>query len=192
MKTPQPTHKASNGSHDGPSAAKDDSAGEAPVAIEITKFTKDKGPLTKRISLGADGKLVNDSGQCRMARGTAERLPLSDWRQFADILSRDAAQYRLRRSVAYARIFPIGVKIVVLGDQSADLAEGAARSKDNIRYEPGRPGLALLDHDTKGMPTAVRAMIDEHGRLPGRARTSLSGNNSSGSHSPPVDLQRRL
>ena len=97
-----------------------------------------------------------------MAREMAERLPLSDWRQFADILAQTP------RNTAYAlgrlrEDFPDGIKIVVLDDQTADLAEGAARSKENISYEQGRSGFVLLDHDAKGMPAAVRAKIDELG-----------------------------
>jgi hypothetical protein len=45
-----------------------------PLEIELTRLTKDGGPLTKLISLSPDGTLVKDSSACVMARGTAERL----------------------------------------------------------------------------------------------------------------------
>ena len=40
--------------------------------IELTVFTKDGGPLTKQISLAADGTLIQDKSACVMYRGTAE------------------------------------------------------------------------------------------------------------------------
>jgi hypothetical protein len=46
--------------------------------IELTHFTKTGGPLTKRISLGADGSLCSDASQCVMSRGTARRVHLPD------------------------------------------------------------------------------------------------------------------
>ena len=44
--------------------------------IEITGFTSDVGPLTKRISLAPDGSLLSDGSACVMSRGTAKRLRL--------------------------------------------------------------------------------------------------------------------
>ena len=37
------------------------------------------------------------------------------------------------------------------------------RASDHIIYRPGRPALALLDYDTKGMSPSVEARIDELG-----------------------------
>jgi hypothetical protein len=48
------------------------------MRIELTKFTKDGGPLTKKIFLASDGTLVNDSSACRMAHGTAERVNIAN------------------------------------------------------------------------------------------------------------------
>ena len=49
------------------------------VAIEFTEFTKDGGPLTKKISLGADGKVESDGSACVMFKGKARRVRLEDW-----------------------------------------------------------------------------------------------------------------
>ena len=46
----------------------------APLEIELTRLTKDGGPLTKQISLAPDGTLVKDGSACVMAHGTAERV----------------------------------------------------------------------------------------------------------------------
>ena len=48
-----------------------------PLEIELTRLTKDGGPLTKLISLSPDGTLVKDSSACVMARGTAERVRIA-------------------------------------------------------------------------------------------------------------------
>ena len=37
--------------------------------IELAIFSKIGGPLTKRITLTADGKIASDGGACTMARG---------------------------------------------------------------------------------------------------------------------------
>ena len=41
--------------------------------IELVVFSKKGGPLTKRITLTADGKIASDGSACTMARGRAER-----------------------------------------------------------------------------------------------------------------------
>src|SRR5258708_8124120 len=46
--------------------------------IELTRLTKVGGPLTKRISLAADGTLLNDGPACVMSRGPAERIKVAD------------------------------------------------------------------------------------------------------------------
>ena len=63
--------------------------------LEITRFTKAEGPLTKRISL-RDGKPESDGSACWMARGTMERLHLRQWRDFAEMIETTP------RNVAYA------------------------------------------------------------------------------------------
>ena len=41
--------------------------------IELAVFSKTGGPLTKRITLTADGKIASDGSACTMARGRAKR-----------------------------------------------------------------------------------------------------------------------
>jgi hypothetical protein len=45
---------------------------------EIVVFTKTGGPLTKRISLTADGSVFSDGSACIMSRGTARRVQIND------------------------------------------------------------------------------------------------------------------
>jgi len=42
-----------------------------PLEIALTRFTKDGGPLTKQISLAADGTLIQDKSACVMIRSRA-------------------------------------------------------------------------------------------------------------------------
>ena len=44
------------------------------TSIELAVFSKTGGPLTKRITLTADGKIASDGSACTMARGRARRI----------------------------------------------------------------------------------------------------------------------
>ena len=43
-------------------------------AFEIVRFSKEGVPLTKKISLNADGSTTSDGSACVMSRGIAERI----------------------------------------------------------------------------------------------------------------------
>jgi hypothetical protein len=55
---------------------------------EITAFTKTGGPLTKRISLAADGSIISDGSACVMSRGTAQRIRIAGVKQLAELIER--------------------------------------------------------------------------------------------------------
>jgi hypothetical protein len=46
------------------------------MSIEITRFRKEGGPLTKSIRLDHAGHVVSDASACLMATGEAERIQL--------------------------------------------------------------------------------------------------------------------
>jgi hypothetical protein len=54
--------------------------------IEVTRLRKVGGPLTKRISLAPDGRLVSDGSACVMSRGHATRVRLERFEGFADLI----------------------------------------------------------------------------------------------------------
>src|SRR2546430_1363634 len=54
---------------------------------EITILTKQGGPLTKRISLGADGSVKSDGSTCVMSRGRAQRIRLANVTSLANLLT---------------------------------------------------------------------------------------------------------
>jgi Protein of unknown function (DUF3631) len=122
--------------------------------VEITEFSKDNGPLTKRIHRTPDGSISNDSSQCRMSSGFACRAPfaLNPVRELATLIT-DMPPNGAIALGALRDGLPELVKVVA--KQSLDKNPGAvARSAENIVYA-ARPGFVLLDHDTKGMPDAV-------------------------------------
>src|SRR5580658_185728 len=58
------------------------------TAIEVTRLIKAGGSLTKKLHLTPDGRLANDSSECRMAVGRMERIRLDDWRDFGALIEK--------------------------------------------------------------------------------------------------------
>jgi hypothetical protein len=58
-----------------------------PGHIELTRFAKSGGPLSKRISLGPDGQMISDGSACIMTRGTARRVTLSNLSDLAALIA---------------------------------------------------------------------------------------------------------
>ena len=54
--------------------------------IELTRFTKIGGPLTKRIELSADGKLISDGSACVMSSGRAQRAQFDRLGDVAELI----------------------------------------------------------------------------------------------------------
>ena len=48
------------------------------MTVEITRFTKVDGPLTKKISLSATGTIVSDGSACLMVEGTAQSIQVEN------------------------------------------------------------------------------------------------------------------
>ena len=136
------------------------------TVIECTRLIKADGPLTKKLHLAADGKLANDSSQCRMSRGRAERAPLVDLRAFATLIEATPSNVAL----ALGRLrdgLPDAVQVVVKRDLKAGKPGFIARTQDNFVYRKGKPALALHDYDTKGMPPDVKARVAALGGFTG-------------------------
>ena len=134
--------------------------------IEITGFTKIGGPLTKRISLSADGELDSDGGACVMSAGLARRLTFKTLSEFAEhISSLDST-----RAIALGAMRPdlpkaveVATKFQLEKLRTDALSDLIARTREYLDYRPGLPSLALIDFDTKGMPERVRDRIEEIG-----------------------------
>ena len=55
-------------------------------SITFTRVRKDGGPLTKQLSVDADGALVSDGSGCRMSHGSAETVTVANMDEFADLI----------------------------------------------------------------------------------------------------------
>ncbi len=141
--------------------------------IEITGLAKADGPLTKRITLAADGSLHSDGSACIMSEGQACRATFDNLEAFAACI----ASLDPNEAIALGRLrddLPDLVKIVTKDHLEArkrvrSSLNGSvrpdviARTGQHISYQPDRPALALIDVDTKGMPASVKHKIDAIG-----------------------------
>jgi DNA polymerase I-like protein with 3'-5' exonuclease and polymerase domains len=145
-----------------------------PLEIELTRLTKDGGPLTKQISLSPDGTLVKDSSACVMAHGTAERVRVAGVAALGALIeglepSQAIALGTLRADLP-DRVEVTTKNRLVNGVARPDII---ARTGANIIYRGGQPAFALLDYDSKGMPTAVAAELERAGGFWGALLTVL-------------------
>jgi hypothetical protein len=134
--------------------------------IEVTRLSKIDGPLTKRISLSPEGKLVSDGSACIMSRGHARRERLDCLDEFAALIQWLAPH----EAIALGALRPeLADNIEVTTQARLAKLNGTAppgliaRTGGHIAYDPGHAALALIDIDTKGMPSDVRARIKEAG-----------------------------
>jgi hypothetical protein len=100
-----------------------------------------------------------------MARGTARRVECSDTQQFVFVIE----ELGSHEAIALGRLrgdLPDHVEVVTKHKLNGALRPDLiARTADYLVYEPGRPALALLDCDIKGMPQSVRTRIKAAGGL---------------------------
>ena len=134
--------------------------------IEITLLAKSGGPLTKRISLAADGSLKSDGSACLMGQGEARRARFTDLHVFADCIGNLAHH----QAVALGSLrLGLPAKVAITTKGKLEKLNGAtrpnliARTGGHIVYRTGQPALALLDFDTKGMPLDMADRLDELG-----------------------------
>ena len=130
--------------------------------IVLTRFTKAGGPLTKQISLAADGRLLKDGSACTMCRGTAERVRVAGVAALG-VLIEDLAECQALALGTLRAELPDKVKVVtkkmmVNGAARPDII---ARTGANIVHHG--PAFALLDFDTKAMPVSVKVELERRG-----------------------------
>lgn len=136
------------------------------AGIEVTGLASSSGPLTKRISLAPDGRLISDGSACVMSRGIAQRLRLDGVAGFADLIGRLSSTEAIALGSLRA---DLPDKVEIMTARHLAEANGSAppfaisRTAGHIGYIPQAPALALLDFDTKGMPEAVAARLVAHG-----------------------------
>jgi hypothetical protein len=131
------------------------------MLVELTRFTKADGPLTKRISISPLGTVESDGSACLMARGTAQRLRIADMGELGSVIEKIPDEQAIALG-ALRNDLPEEVQVVArhkLNGQQNTIARTAA----NIRFYNKKPAVALLDYDTKGMPPEIAAEIKRHG-----------------------------
>jgi hypothetical protein len=134
--------------------------------IQVVAFTKTAGPLTKRISLGPDGKPVSDGSACVMSSGDGQRIYIAGPRELATLIPQLGPENAIALGTLQQGV-PDQVKVTTkkkLDQLNGEAAPALiARSGEFITYRPKQPAFALLDCDTKGMPHTVRETIKDHG-----------------------------
>jgi len=132
-------------------------------ATEITVLTKTGGPLTKRISLSADGAIKSDGSACVMTSGRAHRVPITDAGELAAVIQGLAPN----QAITLGRLrpeLPDEVQIITKNSLNGSTAPNViARTADNFIFPNGQPAWALLDFDQKGVTADVTAEIELHG-----------------------------
>jgi hypothetical protein len=113
------------------------------LSLEITRFEKTGGPLTKRVYLKPDGAIANDSSDCRMSRGVMHRQHLVDWRALAGLIEVTP------RNTAYALgvmrpDLPDSVPPVTKRDPQSAQPGFATRTAETISGGAPRPRSARL------------------------------------------------
>jgi hypothetical protein len=159
-KKPQRRTKTARGAKEDAGGGNSGSQRQAQVHVELTLFTSEAGPLSKRIHLAADGTLVNDSS-AQLVRGTAERYVLSGLDGLATLLKRCTSNNALALGVMKA---DVKNKVNVVPTGALEANPGAiARARKYFEFRKGQPAYVLIDFDMKGMPAAVAARIKELG-----------------------------
>jgi hypothetical protein len=127
-------------------------------AIEITGLASSSGVLTKRISLGADGKLISDGSACIMGAGAAKRVKFATVQAFADLIGSLDHNEAIALGALRSEL-PDLVQVTTarkLAEMNGSAEPGViARTTGHIAYAERRPAFALLDFDSKGMPAIV-------------------------------------
>src|SRR6516165_1555086 len=123
------------------------------MTLELTGFAKANGPLTKRISLAADGTVKSDGSACIMTRGTARRLRIRDIGELAAVIEKIRPHEAIALGALRAGL-PEKVQIVtkVTKQKLNDQADTIARTAADVMFRKERPAAALIDFDGKGMP----------------------------------------
>ena len=125
--------------------------------VQLTVFTKTKGPLTKRIALAADGSIVSDGSACTMAHGRACRKRIDRIEQLAELIN----ELKSNQAIALGALrsdLPDEVEVATKRKLNGEPGV-IARSTADIIYEKSQPALVLFDLDTKGMPAEVAARL---------------------------------
>ena len=144
--------------------------------IRLTRVKKHGGALLcKRIFADENGRVQSDGSPCAMSRGTAKRVRLNG--SPAANLSNEILDLGPHEALVLGDLadgLPDMIKLEK--DECADPARGTyGRTRQTFQYHAGQPAAALLDHDQKAMPDAVRQRLVEVGGFEGALASLLPG-----------------
>jgi hypothetical protein len=128
------------------------------TAIEITRFVKSGGPLTKKIFLTDTGAVKSDGSACLMSEGMAQRAAVRNVHDLAKIIDELSSDEAISLGTMVAGL-PDAANVTTRGRLAGTPAGTIARTADYITFRPGKPAFALLDYDTKGMPQEIADRI---------------------------------
>jgi DNA polymerase I-like protein with 3'-5' exonuclease and polymerase domains len=129
-----------------------------PPAPEITVCANARGPLTKRITLEADGSLAKPDA--KLLSGSARRVRVESMASLAALIT-SLKQNEALALGALCEDLPAAVKVT-----TAEKRNGPgpiARTTEFLQFRPGMPALVLLDLDRKMMPAEIAARIEKLG-----------------------------
>jgi hypothetical protein len=133
--------------------------------IELTLFEKVGGILSKKISLDASGQVHNDSSQCAMGTGRAERVTIDGVGGLGALIERMRSNQAIAPGALRGDL--AGQVHIVTAEAFAKIADPPAttvtRTKKNFTYRPGEPAIVLFDLDVKGMTDDVKRRVAAHG-----------------------------
>jgi hypothetical protein len=131
------------------------------MTVEITRFTKVDGPLTKKISLSATGTIVSDGSACLMVQGTAERVQVEN----VDALAALIGALKSNQAITLGALrgdLPAKVEVTTAAKLNGDARKDMiARTCRHLVYRG--PAFALIDYDSKGMPDHVADRLKQLG-----------------------------
>jgi hypothetical protein len=133
------------------------------MAALVTLLHSAEGILSKRITLGEDGKPLADGSACKMARGDAVTVAAPDAASLAALIDPMPSDQVL--VLAPIKDVAPGTRVEVitanaLRQRPADQRQGViSRTRDYFQFPAGGPGWMLVDTDLKGAPESVRSML---------------------------------
>jgi hypothetical protein len=134
------------------------------TTFELTAIAKVGGYLSKALYLDGNGRLCSDSSECVMTAGWAKRISLDGMTALAvDITAMEP--YHAWTLGALVEGAPDVCEVTTCRrlNGSERAPNVIVRTREFFEFRPGKPGLALLDHDGKGMPAEVKARLEAMG-----------------------------
>jgi len=131
------------------------------TTIEVTVLRKDRGILSKRISLTADGEVVSDGSACARGPGRARRRRVAGLAELAELIGG-------MKPIECLCLCPLRADlgddvVIATVEELANNPHAVARTAENLGYRAGEPAFGLKDFDTKEMPDHVARRIANAG-----------------------------